>query len=136
MQNINRNKLKEITDLIDNKGYQYYYNDAYHFRPRMSVNCSDEICPGSNERTSKIRQLMHKKILIGSDNFGKQYGEILAEMHSLILEETMALTGLTEREARLWIEYNINFNYVKKHVTHDGEEYLSIDPKIENKYER
>ena len=121
-------KLLGVIDFIENKGYQYYYNDCYHFRPKMEINCSDEPCPGSNERTSKIRNLMHKRIRVGDDDFMEQWGDILQEMHSLFTEEIMGLLDCSEREAQLWLSYHVDFNHVKCHEDTQGNRYLSIDP--------
>ena len=116
--------------------YGYYFNDNYinPFNKHHALNCSDEIAPGSNERTSKIRRLMHKRIEIPSENFTEKYAEIVHEIRDLMKDEFMAISDCSEREADYWIEANVNFNHVKEHVATDGKRYLSVDPKIGNKY--
>lgn len=123
--------------------YDYYYGDRYAtgMPPRcgksvfqQGLNCSDEIVPRSNERRSKINALMHEKVLLGSPDFMDKWGSIVFKMHNLMKEEFMALTGCSEREADYWVEANVNFNHVKEHVATDGKRYLSVDPKIGNKY--
>lgn len=122
----------------------YYYGDRYatSMPPRcgksvfqQGLNCSDEICPGSNERMSKINALMHEKVPLDSPDFMDKWGSIVFKMHNLMKEEFMALTGCSEREADYWIDVNVDFNH-KEHVGTDGKRYLSVDPKIGNKYVR
>ena len=98
-----------------------------------ALNCYDEIVKGSHERSMKINTLMQKKIRIGTPDFIEKYGEIIHEMHNLIQEELMLMNDWSEQKANQWIDANIDFNHVKKH-TIDGQDYLSIDPKIGFKY--
>ena len=123
--------------------YGYYYDDRYAtgMPPRcgksvfqQGLNCSDEVVPGSNERASKMRQLTHEKVLVGSPDFMDKWSSIVFKLHNLMKEEYMALTGCSEREADYWVEVNVDFNHVKEHVGTDGKTYLSVDPKIGNKY--
>lgn len=122
-------------------GYGYYYDDRYavSMPPRcgktafQELNCSDEIVPGSRKRMKRIQELKQEKIRIGSTDFMEKYGEIIHEMHNLVREEIMLFDDLSEQQANLWIDANIDFNHVKKH-TIDGQDYLSVDPIIGNKY--
>lgn len=123
--------------------YGHYYDDriVVGILPRCGksyfssqMNCSDEVVPGSNERASKMRQLTHEKVLVGSPDFMDKWSSIVFKLHNLMKEELMALTGCSEREADYLVEVNVDFNHVKKHVGTDGETYLSVDPKIGNKY--
>ena len=137
-------RFKKIHEILEKKSkYGYYFDDRYATGtpPRcgksvfqQGLNCSDEICPGSNERISKINALMHEKVLIGSPDFMDKWSSIVFKMHNLMKEEFMALAGCSEREADYWIEANVDFNHVKEHVATDGKRYLSVDPKIGNKY--
>lgn len=137
-------RFKKIHEILEKKSkYGYYFDDRYATGtpPRcgksvfqQGLNCSDEICPGSNERKSKINALMHEKVLIGSPDFMDKWSSIVFKMHNLMKEEFMALAGCSEREADYWIEANVDFNHVKEHVATDGKQYLSVDPKIGNKY--
>jgi len=137
-------RFKKIHEILEKKSkYDYYFDDRYAtgIPPRcgktvfqQGLNCSDEICPGSNERKSKINALMHEKVLIGSPDFMDKWSSIVFKMHNLMKEEFMALAGCSEREADYWIEANVDFNHVKEHVATDGKRYLSVDPKIGNKY--
>ena len=119
-------------------GYGYYYDDRYKpsresIRKQLinnALNCSDEIAPGSNERTSKIRRLMHKKIEIPSENFTEEYAEIMHEIRDLVKEEYMSISGCSEREVDHFLDMNVDFNHVKKHTGMGGKVYLSVDPKI------
>jgi len=125
---------EEIIRKLSSNGYRYYYDDKTpSFKPK-SVNCYDEVCHGSNERKSKINALMHEKVLIGSPDFMDKWSSIVFKMHNLMKEEFMALAGCSEREADYWIEANVDFNHVKEHIATDGKRYLSVDPKIGNKY--
>ena len=122
-----------------NEKYNYYHNKQFarSMPPRFGksvLNCSDEAVPGSHKRASRMNELMQEKILIGSENFTEQYGKILFEMHGLLKEEIMLFGDLTEQQANLWIDRNVDFNHVKQHEI-NGEKYLSIDPKIGDKYE-
>lgn len=112
--------------------YGYYFNDNYinPFNKHHALNCSDEIASGSNERTSKIRRLMHKKIEIPSENFTEEYAEIVHEIRDLVKEEYMAITKRSEREVDHFLDMYVDFNHVKKHTGMDGKVYLSVDPKI------
>ena len=100
----------------------------------QGVNCSDEVAPGSNERTRRIRELMHKKVEVGSKNFTLQWSEIVSEMRELMKEEHMALTGCSEREAYQFLDFFVDFNHVKQHQATDGTLYLTVDPKVGPKY--
>lgn len=119
--------------------YEYYYDDKYapsippRYGKTAALNCYDEIVKGSHERSMKINALMQKKIRIGTSDFMKKYAEIIHEMHNLIQEELMLMNDWSEYEANLWIDANIDFNHVKKH-TINGQDYLSVDPKIGKKY--
>jgi len=122
--------------------YGYYYDDRYatSMPPRcgksvfqQGLNCSDEVVPGSNERASKMRQLTHEKVLVGSPDFMDKWSSIVFKLHNLMKEDLMAF-GWNERQADYWIEVNVDFNHVKEHVGTDGKLYLSVDPKIGNKY--
>lgn len=122
--------------------YGYYYDDRYAtgMPPRCGksvfqqvLNCSDEVVPGSNERASKMRQLTHEKVLVGSLDFMDKWSSIVFKLHNLMKEDLMAF-GWSERQADYWIEVNVDFNHVKEHVGTDGKTYLSVDPKIGNKY--
>lgn len=126
--------VEKVLDMISKRGYDYYYDDKTPSFKRNRANCYDEVVPGSNERRSKINALMHEKVLIGSPDFMDRWGSIVFKMHNLMKEEHMALTGCSEREADYWVEANVNFNHVKEHVGTDGKRYLSVDPKIGNKY--
>lgn len=112
--------------------YGYYFDDNYSnpFNKHHAFNCSDEIAPGSNERTSKIRRLMHKRIEIPSENFSEKYSEIVHEIRDLMKEEYMAITKRSEREVDHFLDMYVDFNHVKKHTGMDGKVYLSVDPKI------
>ena len=70
-----------------NNKYNYYFDDRYAtgIPPRcgksvfqQGLNCSDEICPGSNERARKIRNLMMEKIEIGTPNFTEKWGVLMS----------------------------------------------------------
>ena len=130
-------KNKDIYTYLENikPKYEYYFDDKkadpYKTQP---LNCSDEICPGSHERTQKIRTLRNKKVRIGDQNFMREYGKIVQEMHKLFQEEFIAISDCSEHEANLWIEANINFNHVKQTEDTKGNKYLSVDPVIGNKY--
>ena len=100
---------------------------------QQGLNCSDELVSGSNERASKMRQLTHEKVLVGSPYFMEKWSSIVFKLHNLMKEDLMAF-GWSERQADYWIEVNVDFNHVKEHVSIDGETYLSVDPKIGNKY--
>ena len=131
-------KINEI-ELTDFK-YSFEDNLLIGTPPRcgktafqQTLNCKDEIVKGSLERGMKINTLMNKKIRIGTPDFMEKYGEIIHEMHNLIQEELMLMNDWSEQKANQWIDANIDFNHVKKH-TIDGQDYLSIDPKIGFKY--
>lgn len=136
-------KLDKILDSMLNSNYDYYFEDNLLIGtpPRcgktafqQTLNCKDEIIEGSLKRGMKINALMQKKIRIGTSDFMKKYAEIIHEMHNLIQEELMLMEDWSEQEANQWIDANIDFNHVKKH-TINGQDYLSIDPKIGDKYE-
>ena len=124
---MDKEKINKILNKIKRNGYNYYY-DNNHKTPfkKNNANCYDEVIPGSHDRTRKIRQLMHKKILVGTDNFTEQYGEIIAEMRDLMIEELIGL-GYTERQASQWLALNVDFNHVKPHHMTNGDLYLSVD---------
>lgn len=134
---MNQNKrFKQIHEFLEKKSdYGYYYDDRY-VAPlkRRSLNCSDEIVPGSKKRTSRIQQLMHKKIEIKPGAF-QEVSNIVSEMHNLMKEEHMALVDCDEREADHFLDTFVDFNHFKYHESADGKQYLSIDPIIGNKYE-
>ena len=100
---------------------------------QQTLNCKDERVKGSFERGIKINTLMQKKIRIGTPDFMKKYAEIIHELHNLIQEELMLMNDWSEYEANMWIDAYIDFYHVKKH-TIDGQDYLSVDPKIGFKY--
>jgi len=129
----NRDLIIEMAEKAHKNGYSYYSDDRRPvFKPK-GLNCFDEIAPGSNERASKMRQLTHEKVLVGSPDFMDKWSSIVFKLHNLMKEDLMAF-GWSERQADYWIEVNVDFNHVKKHVGTDGKTYLSVDPKIGNKY--
>ena len=144
-QNKRFKKIHEILEKSKERSkYDYYYDDRYviSMPPRcgksvfqQGLNCSDEVVPGSNERTRRIRQLMHEKVEINPQTF-QEVSKIISEMHSLMKEEHMALTDCNEYEADHFLDAFVDFNHFKKYVATDGKEYLSVDPKIGPKYER
>ncbi len=115
-------------------GYGYYSNNILRGGlpggGKSLLNCSDEIVPGSNERNRKIRELMHKRIRIPSDNFTNEWEGIINEIKDLMVEEHMAISGCSKREANQFLENHVDFTHVKRYITYDGQEYLSVDPKI------
>ena len=115
--------------------YDFYYDDKTPKFKHKTLNCSDEICPGSHKRTSEIRELMQMKIpLDNGPEFAEKYSHVISKMHELIKDELMTLTGCSAMEARIWIDGHVNFNHLKKHE-YDGEEvYYTIDPIIKPKY--
>lgn len=130
----------KISDwLSKNAKYNYYSFEDNHLEKALQherdyvLNCSDEVVPGSNKRASKMRQLTHEKVLVGSPDFMDKWSSIVFKLHNLVKEELMAF-GWNERQADYWIEVNVDFNHVKEHVGTDGKRYLSVDPKIGNKY--
>jgi len=129
----NMDLIIEMAEKAHKNGYSYYFDDRRPvFKPK-GLNCFDEIAPGSNERASKMRQLTHEKVLVGSPDFMDKWSSIVFKLHNLMKEDLMAF-GWSERQADYWIEVNVDFNHVKKHVGTDGKTYLSVDPKIGNKY--
>lgn len=118
--------------------YGYYFDDRK--KPDISqlrknmLNCYDEIVPGSHKRANRIQELKQMKVKIGTENFMQEWGKIVSEMHQLMREELMLLNTWTIHQADLWIDRNVDFNHVKQHEI-NGEKYLSIDPKIGDKYE-
>ena len=125
--------LKEIIDKISKKSYDNYYLDFKYPGPmfsRRSVNCSDEVVPGSNERRRKILSLM--KITEYTD-FTETYSRIVHEMHKILLEETMLFLDCSEQQAKLWIDKYVDFNRV--HLSEkNGRKYMQVDPVFMKKY--
>ena len=126
---------KLIAKKIEYPGYANIPSQPKWLRDaKERLNCRDEIVPGSHKRNSEFRQLMQKRILIGSPNFMEQLSAIVIKMRGIMKEEYMAITGCSEREIDYWIEWNVDFTHMKKHVDTAGNTYLSVDPKIGNKY--
>ena len=126
------NFSKSIDEFIrKNSKYDYYFDDRLDHKPK-SVNCYDEICPGSHERGEKIRLLLGTKVKAGED-FIKDWSALIHELHDLMRDEHMAMTDCTEMEANYWLDAFVDFNHVKHQVI-DGELYLSPDPVIGYKY--
>ena len=125
---------REIAEWIDkHSDYGYYYDDRY-LKGALpgggkSLNCSDEVCPGSNRRREKMRQIAVTKLYINDDNFGEKYGRLIHQLNELLVEETMGLLDCTENEAKIWVASHIELNHVKIHK-YDGEKYITIDPKV------
>lgn len=135
----------KILEMLNKADYGYYYDDniitgapprcGKSYFKDLRGNCSDEIVKGSHERTSRIRALMQKRILVGSENFSQQYYQIAHEIFELMRDEHMAITDCSEHEANMFLTRHVDFNHVKKHVANDGKVYLSVDSKIGPKYE-
>ena len=87
-----------------------------------------------HDRTSRIHELLHKKVEVGSKNFTLQWSEIISELQELMKEEHMALTGCSEREANRFLDFFVDFNHVRQHQDLEGKLYLSVDPVIGPKY--
>ena len=113
--------------------YKYYDECDMFKRSTNGLNCSDEICPGSHKRSSRIRELLHKKIPL-NDSFTETYTEIVAELKELHKEEMMGIADWDDHTADMWVRHNIDFNSFKTHVAFNGEKYVTIDPKIGHKY--
>lgn len=134
--------LKSAKKIANDSNYCYSFDDVLvSGNPRQGktihqrvLNCRDEICPGSHERTSKIRQLMHKKIEIKPNAF-QEVSKMVSEMHKLMKEEHMALTDCNEYQADHFLDRFVDFNHFKYHESTDGKKFISIDPKIGPKYE-
>lgn len=126
---INKDKLLEA---IVKREYGFYYDDRTPKFSRPEVNCSDEICPGSHDRTQKIRSLINKKIK-ADENFYPKWCDTIRELHDLMRDEHMSLTDCSEAEANQWLDAFVDFNHLKKHVI-DKDTYYSVDPVIGYKY--
>ena len=123
--------------------YDYYYDDKltvtsmpprYGKSFRRSLNCSDEITPGSNKRAMKIRDIIsNTKLIIGSSDFIEKYSSAIRELHKIMQEEVMGMLDCDEHQANMWIDRNVDFNHLKKHEF-DCETYYTIDPIIGPKY--
>lgn len=128
-------KAKEIFKKVNNNGYGYYYDDRYSppLTPR-GINCSDEIYPGANENSRKIRNLLRKKIKLDENAF-QEVSKTVMELHELMKKDHIGLTKCSEREADHFLDAYVNFDHFKKYKDNNGNEYLRIDPIIRPKYE-
>jgi len=93
-----------------------------------SLNCYDEVCPGSRDRMRKFDELRHRKVKVG-DNFGMNYGKLIHEMRDIMVKEHMGIAGCSEMQAKHFVDMTFDFNHVKSHRI-DGELYLSPDPVV------
>lgn len=114
-------------------GYYGYYSDNKYINPfddyYVGLNCYDEVCKGSHDRSMKIRELYDMKIKMGSDDFMDNLGMSIHELYDLHKEELIGLLNCSEHYANLWIDEHINFMHLKMHEI-DDDEYVSIDPII------
>lgn len=130
----NMDLIIEMAEKAHKNDYSYYFDDRKPVFKPTGLNCFDEIAPGSHDRSSKIKQLMNKRITI-DEHTTKNIGKIIFELHDLMKEEHMAITDCTEQEANMFLDCFVDFNHVTKHVSFDGKEYLQVHPKIGNKYQ-
>lgn len=137
---------RSIDDILkEDSKYHYYYDDCLAGTPprfgktvhqqlqRAYLNFFDELYPGAREDDLKMKELRLKKILIGDENFLSKYSKIVQQMQGIFARRLKAL-GFSARHANQFIDFNIDFSHVKYHRSNDGKEYLSVDPKLGNKY--
>ena len=136
-----RNKMKKdkritkaMIQLAD-VGYGYYTNYPRHtdFFKRPTLNCSDEVCPGSRERGYKIRKLLEPTPYT---DFMETYSKIISEFHDLVIEEIMTLMGWSESKANQWFNHYVDVNHVEINYSDEIGDYLIFQPILleENKY--
>lgn len=132
MKNKKYNSINDYLKSIPPKYYcDYGFSNNWNVS-KHSVNCSDEICEGSNERINKIRLLMLPTVY---DDFTETYSRIIKEMLDLLREEFMILNDWNEHQCNLFIDEYFDFNHVElKEI--DGEKFMSVKPKIIKKSER
>lgn len=131
-----KREYEMIAEILEKAKYHYYYDNQYPkdvFRQK-GLNCSDEICHGSHERTQKISALLNRRIYF-DNNFMEEYSNIIRDLHSLMKEEHMNLTKCSEREADHFLDAFVYFHHLKTGKGKDGKDYCCIDPILGNKYE-
>lgn len=127
--------FEKVMGKIKDAPYPYYDNShSKDVFQRRSLNCRGEICPGSHERTQKIRELLNRRIYF-DDKFMENYSNIIRDLHSLMKEEHMNLTKCSEREADQWVDAFVYFHHVKPCKDKDGKDYCCIDPILGERYE-
>jgi len=91
-----------------------------------SLNCHDEVCPGSRDRMRKFHELKHEKVKV-DENFTKNWARLITEMGDIMVKEHMGIAGCSEVQAKHFIGRTFDFNHVKVHECDDGM-YISPDP--------
>lgn len=135
-QSTNREFALKMLKRISKNTYGNYYPKTYDDLNNLrnnSLNCRDEVCPGSHERTQKIRKLLHKRIPL-DETFSEKYVEIVSELSELTKEEIMGIHKCSEREAKAWVSSHIDYNNFETLTTMDDKKYVRINPKIGFKY--
>ena len=131
----NKIRIANAMRIHDTGYYASYPSKKFDlFKRPTGINCSDEVCPGSNERSRKIRELMKPTPYT---DFMETYSKIIKEFHDLLLEEMMALTGWSESKANQWFDHYVDVNHVEIKYNDTLGDYLIFQPVLlpESKYQ-
>jgi len=128
-RSIDHEAIKELLQKVE---YSKYYDDTHtrNVFERGPVNCVDSRIEKSRETSRKLKELKQRKIELGTYDTMKEIANTMVEFTD-ILAEDLEEWGLSN--PKQFISTNVDLSRWKLHEK-NGKKYVSIDPKIGNKY--